>query len=750
MQLVQLFLCIPVSIAIDAGTISGLLQKLRYIYSSHRDEQLLNGIAMAFRHFAQCENEAIKKETDLVVHELFDEIIEKLSSALQVDEKYMAGIGTTETKKNTKKQRRKILDMEHSLVVSMTRFCCLFKYINAHVHATLDTSQLDSSTNTDSTELVDRVDQVVRDLCKLVARRTVQIVALEGPMRDASCIKHVLMTLYLNLLWLSRPVFNTLSTMDEHQISASSDSHSQYLIKRIQHARTILEEALISVLQMHLEKNSLASTISPNGNDAVDCLDPTEITMDGDIGVYVRDSQAIAFQVYCDVRCLLVEKFQDLPEPYATLEWVLPKLLVLLSQMCFENLMEADEPDKEDEVIVASDEGGLGSSKADVLISLGKASICNPGSKRQAAAILRYLTGSDDKSLEAVKAFCKYFRNNTPIRFLEIQMTALRQLFTTLLIMQDELKQQESGQEEDVEDLQANIIALDQELKDLSKKLSQSLGVGKIAPSLTASFFRFLCEGIRYALEDHRNFGFLECLRPYLVHLDRQTRTQLGNYFTQLLERAQDIPEDESAFDSHWRILLNFRSLLNESANKIGKASSRHLRSPLLKRKSRSKTNALNEGVGEEQSNGRASVDKDNLSSNKRTSLDAEISVTVNDTLDSKRRRIDSQSSHDDDMIRSPQAEDSENAAAGESDTESVGLMQPTQITESEVKDVDSNATSPIQMVDKRLTQQSMHLSNAKDLHNSERTASPTSSLGAIAQADSEDEIDSRRVRRRR
>nr|CCA14325.1 cohesin subunit putative [Albugo laibachii Nc14] len=768
--LVQLLLCIPVSIDMDASTVSGLLQKLRAAYSSHRDEQLLNGIAMAFRHFAHCENEAIKKETDLVVHELFDEIIEKLYAALQEDEKYMAEIESAGSSRNSKKRGRhsKLLDMEHSLVVSMTRFCCLFKYMNAHIHVTSDSSPLDSSPETASVELGDRVDQVVRDLCKLLNRRSVQIVALEESMRDISCIKQVLMTLYLNLLWLSRPVFDTLSSMNEHQISATSNS--EYLIQRIQHARTILEEALISVLQMHLEKNSLPTIVSPSGNDvadSIDTLDPIEIAMDGDVGAYVHESQAIAFQIYCDVRCLLVEKFQDLPKPYATLEWVLPKVLILLSQMCFENLMEADEIDKEDEAAVR-DEGGVGSSKVDVLISLGKASICNPGSKRQAAAILRYLTGSDDKSLEAVKAFCKYFRTKTPVRFLEIQMTALRQLFTTLLIMQDELNLQESGKEEDKDDLQANITAVDQELKDLAKKLSQALGVGKIAPSLRASFFRFLCEGIRHALEDHRNFGFLECLRPYLVHLDRPSRKQLENYFTQLLERVQDIPEDESAFDSNWRILSDFRSLLDESANKNKKASIRQLRSPLLKRKSRPRTNAFTEAIEEEPVNEEVDITTNDPSAKEPLTPEVEVDSTgMNDTRDHKRRCVESQSSPDDSMPSSQQDEDgvvcgSKSPVEENSDTESLALMQPTQVAGDSFQacTADSAATPPTTEVIKTdgikgmssVTEESMDQSNSKDLgtRNCKRRASPTGAVEIIAQADSEDEIDSRRVRRRR
>ncbi|RLN38193.1 hypothetical protein BBO99_00005253 [Phytophthora kernoviae] len=290
---------------------------------------------------------------------------------------------------------------------------------------------------------------------------------------------------------------------------------------------------------------------------------------DDSVASYVKEAQRFAFLTFCDARCLFVEKFQDAMPPYNAMEWTLPKVLVLLTQRHFENEMEeADEEEPEFEDDGAEDSLATGEKadairawdekqqqKAELLVALCRVSLCNPSKKQQAAVVLQHFTSSGKSSVEVVKAFGKRVKTDAPVRYLEIQMTALRQMFNVLLIWKQDLEEatrNENHTAEEVleqDDLKEKVERCEQEMKELAKRFSQSLGVGKIASSLRLPFLRFLREGVHYSLQQPAQFEFLEAMRGYLSHLDKPSMAQLREYFMECLGALRDIPDDSEGLD---------------------------------------------------------------------------------------------------------------------------------------------------------------------------------------------------------
>ncbi|KAG6617023.1 putative cohesin subunit [Phytophthora cinnamomi] len=379
-------------------------------------------------------------------------------------------------------------------------------------------------------------------------------------------------------------------------------------IQQVCRTRSTLEEALISVLEMHLARSKEDSEEEHKDNEetpdaqSVESMEEIEFD-DEDVVCYVKEAQRFAFLTFCDVRCLFVEKFHDATAPFEALEWSLPKVLVLLTQMHFESEMddaEEEEPEFEDDMVevdpaVAKEKADAirewkekQQRKAELLVALGRVSLCNPSKKHQAAAVLQYFTSSGKQSVEVVKAFGKQVKSDAPVRYLEIQMTALRQMFTSILIWKQDLESavsSESNKDEvsEQDELREKVESSEQELRELAKRFSQSLGVGKIPSSLRAPFLRFMREGVRYSLEHPTQFEFLETMRVYVSRLDNSSTGQLREYFMERFRALSDIPDDSEDLGPQWRAVFDFQASLitNGTANGKRHASTDVMFSPL-------------------------------------------------------------------------------------------------------------------------------------------------------------------------
>ncbi|CAH0517252.1 unnamed protein product [Peronospora belbahrii] len=595
--------------------IKELLEKLKHAFLLHSDKELLSSLSLSVAHLLQTEHASLKREVEAIMHELVQEVIDKLDRLLEADLKLYetcvaTGAGNLEmSSRRTRKAKRspttkEISDVEYALRNSLCRLKCLASYVNVRIYIPSDLSYGVDKTN-DHMPVPDlqRFDKLISAVGVLLCRRTKSVSELHEGFRS--------------------PVFRMIVEEKKQDLSESKSETTgtvaspsiQVQIQQVYRSRSTLEEVLISVLEMHLARTNKVADDEQNESEEthdehqlMESMEEIEFK-DEDVTSYVREAQRFAFITFCDARCLFVEKFQDAPAPYNALNWTLPKVLILLTQMHFEremNDVEDEEPEFEDNTENNDPETAKNNKdaindwkqkqqhKAEVLVALGRVSLCNPRQKHQAAAILQYFTSSSKPSVDVVKAFGKQVKIDAPVRYLEIQMTALRQMFSSILVWKQDIETAEPGKDEDyvleVEELKEKVDSSNRELKELAKRFSQSLGVGKIPAALRVPFFRFIREGVRYSLEQPTQFEFLETMRVYLSHLDNSSMAQLHDYFMEQLRNIRDVPDDNEDLDPRWRVVFDFQASI--TSGNVGNGRTRTFtevrNSPPLKRMRRS------------------------------------------------------------------------------------------------------------------------------------------------------------------
>ncbi|CAI5725825.1 unnamed protein product [Hyaloperonospora brassicae] len=613
-----------------------LLEKLKHAFLLHSDEELLSSLSLSVAHLLQTEHTSLKREVEATMHELVQEIMDKLDRLLESDLKLYdtfatAGDGTPTTRNKGARSGKKksatvkqLSDVEYALRIALCRLKCLVRHVNIRGYIPPDSSSiLDKTGRTAASDPQQgQMEKLVRAIGDLLCRRTRSVSELHEEFRHLDTIKHGLTILFFDLLWITLPIFETAAEKKTRDSSGNTrddaeakvDLSTQVQIQEVCRSRSTLEEALISVLEMHLARPDKARddkherTEEASERQLMESME--EMDFEGeDVAVFVDDAQSFAFITFCDARCLFVEKFQEATAPYDALDWTLPKVLVLLTQTFFERKMdeaEEREPEYEDDV-VQNDPAMLKEKmdamrewdqkqqrKAELLVALGRVTLCNPSKKHQAAAVLQYFTSSGKLSVEVVKAYGKQVKADAPVRYLEIQMTSLRQLYSSILLWKQNIEAAEPGNDSDQvseeDDLQDKVNSSKQELKELARRFSQSLGVGKVSASLRVPFLRFLREGIRYALEQPTQFEFLEAMRVYLTHLDKPSMAQLSAYFIDQLQRVRDTRDGSGELDPRWRAVLDFQSSISSTGSTIGKTqmATEVMHSPPLKSKLRS------------------------------------------------------------------------------------------------------------------------------------------------------------------
>ncbi|KAG1707974.1 hypothetical protein DVH05_024626 [Phytophthora capsici] len=614
-----------------SGHIKELLEKLKHAYLLHSEEELLTSLSLSLTHLLQTEHASLKREAEASMHELVQDIMDKFDRLEEADLKLYDTLASggddtprTRNKKGKGKKRKavkakEISDVEYGLRIALCRIKCLTRYLNMREYLPPEIVLSGNGT----TMHQGRMDRLVMALGDLLRRRSNSVCELDEAFRHVDTIKHGLTIIYSDLLWVTTPIFKAIEEdkKKDHPSGATtveteveSDSSIQIQIEKVCKSRSTLEEALISALEMHLTKrNDTADEEHKNGDETPDshsfeAMEEIEFEDEETIS-YVREAQQFAFLTFCDARCLFIEKFQEATAPYSALDWTLPKVLVLLTQMHFEREMdnaEEEEPEFEDDM--AENDPGVAKEKADalreweekqqrkaeLLVALGRVSLCNPSKKHQAASVLQYFISSGKSSVEVVKTFGKQVKTDAPVRYLEIQMTALRQMFSSILVWKQDIETAEANanssddEAAELEELKSKVENSEQDLKELAKRLSQSLGVGKIPLSLKAPFLRFMREGVRYAMEHPTQFEFLETMRVYMGHLDNSSLAQLREYFMERLNGLRDVPDDNEDLDRRWRVLFDFQSSLTSDKVANGRKQADTMLSPPVKSKRRS------------------------------------------------------------------------------------------------------------------------------------------------------------------
>lgn len=625
------------------GQITEIAEKIKRAYLLHSDEALLGTFAVSFSHLLQAEYETVQREVAVVVHELVQSILDRLNQQLEEDPNVIEKLveeasaevnASSKSKAKVKKRGKKkasgskeVADAEYNLRISLCRLASLMSYVNIREYlpssissitstkaaATTTASSKSPSLASDAEEASEekaiaervvpasRLNTIVSEIVRLIQRRAQAFLKLGDDFRHPETFKHALMVVYHHVLWLTVPIFtqSEAEMSDSAMMDAESTSRLATSIQRAVLAREHLEECLVSILSMHLE---------PASREQLDegQSEMKEIEFeDEDALMFVRAVQHLAFITFCDARCLFVEKLQSFPPPFDALQWNVPEQLVLLAQSHFENEMETTYAPHPDEAAPGNEDEDENSAlsadekrsrkrawdeeqkqKAELLAALGRVALCNPNNKHQAASVLARFTSNDVATQDVIKQFSKQVKSEAPVRYLEIQMTALRRPYSGLIAWKEELAALEASTPdaaEDIDELAETIESTNAELEDLAKRFAKSMGVGKVTAALRAPFLRFLCEGVRYSLERKSNFAFLTAMRPYISHLDRPTMRQLHGYFEQALEALEKrgVVRESNDDDEgdEWRIVTEF-----ETAISAGSASRGNNNNPSLRK----------------------------------------------------------------------------------------------------------------------------------------------------------------------
>eukprot|EP01041_Mallomonas_annulata_P007904 gene7904-16177_t len=162
---------------------------------------------------------------------------------------------------------------------------------------------------------------------------------------------------------------------------------------------------------------------------------------------------------------------------------------------------------------------------------------------RQAAAIICHWTIKSSISSctnniqEIIKTFAKIIKDNDPIKYLEIQMIALKSVYSEHVVVHKQRVEhcentEEALQAEDDEKIGVDVVL------ELAKKLSQSLGVGKLQGGILSAFMNFLRAGLDFTMNSSNNIGFLYVLSIYLRFLPSSHLVQLEAILDEKIENA--------------------------------------------------------------------------------------------------------------------------------------------------------------------------------------------------------------------
>ncbi|CAI5747200.1 unnamed protein product [Peronospora destructor] len=574
--------------------IKELLEKLKHAFLLHSDEELLSSLSLSVAHLLQTEHASLKREVEAIMHELVQEVIDKIDRLMEADLKLHDTFATNgddtlimRSKRPRKTKGRpmtkEISNVEYGLRNALCRLKCLMRYLNVRRYIPPDLSHGVTENNHTFAPNLQRFDRLVVAVGDLMCRRTKLVSKLEG-FRHVDTIRHGLTIIYSDLLWITSPIFKVCVEEKKRDFSDNMSEVTgtavnpsiQVQIRQICQSQSTLEEALISVLEMRLARTNKVADNEDNESETV-----TELQLMASMEEIEFEDENVASY--------------DAIAPYNALDWTVPKVLILLTQIHFERVMddaEEEQPEFEDNAI--SDLKQKQQRKAELLVALGRVSLCNPSKKHQAAAILQYFTSSGEPCVDVVKAFGKQVKTGAPVRYLEIQMTALRQMYSSILVWKQDIEAAEAENDDEkvleAEDLKEKVESSKQELKELARRFSQSLGVGKIPASLRVPFFRFIREGVRYSLEQPTHFDFLETMRAYLSHLDSSSMAQLRDHFMDQLQTVRNMPDDNEDLDPRWRVVFDFQSSITSASVANGRTSisSEVLNSPPIKRKRRS------------------------------------------------------------------------------------------------------------------------------------------------------------------
>ena len=198
--------------------------------------------------------------------------------------------------------------------------------------------------------------------------------------------------------------------------------------------------------------------------------------------------------------------------------------------------------------------------------------------RRQAAAVLCYYLEPSPLVQEAIKGLIKCLKDADIVKYLEVQMVALKGVYAENVVARLVDKQQ-MEEEEGLD----NYLAAEREASNaiaagyavtvsLSKKLVATMGVGKAKGTALSATVNFFKAGIDVCLSQASHMGFVCVIEQYLRLLPPVNVKVVGDYFEMKVDASADMSsalEDNDAHgDRELQALIDFRSLLNGKGKK--------------------------------------------------------------------------------------------------------------------------------------------------------------------------------------
>lgn len=145
--------------------------------------------------------------------------------------------------------------------------------------------------------------------------------------------------------------------------------------------------------------------------------------------------------------------------------------------------------------------------------------------RRQAAALVYYVLDDSEVVSEVVRYFLKSLKDSDFVKYLEVQMVALKGMFGEL-IAKPVQRRLDGDVDQDLELEEEGLERIDQ----LAKKLSMSLGIAKLQDATLAAMVNFFKAGLEFSLTARCNFAFVDCLSPYLRLLTNAAVASVADY----------------------------------------------------------------------------------------------------------------------------------------------------------------------------------------------------------------------------
>lgn len=164
--------------------------------------------------------------------------------------------------------------------------------------------------------------------------------------------------------------------------------------------------------------------------------------------------------------------------------------------------------------------------------------------RRQAAAVIVHLMDPNEQVQEAIKLIVKRLRDGDVVKFLEITLVALKGMYQDEILALGESLETAISQEDEHFDFNQNENLQNDgynKLFQFSKRLSSSLGVGKVKGNVLAALQGFIYTAIDFALSDQRNIGFVHILHNFVRFLSDRDMNAVHRYLEDAMQSKTDI-----------------------------------------------------------------------------------------------------------------------------------------------------------------------------------------------------------------